>query len=101
MLRNIWWRNFATALSGIMCLTASALAQPACSAFSEYALLRQDEDYRYLRNPACRRDFWDPVKFIPLNSEHDRYVTIGGEIRERYEGFRNATWGEGPQDGNG
>ena len=41
------------------------------------------------------------MKFIPFNSEGNRYLTIGGEVQEWYEGFRNANWGAGPQDHNG
>jgi hypothetical protein len=66
-----------------------------------YALLRQDEDYRYVLNPACRDDYWDRVKYVPLGSNADTFFTLGGEIREWYEGYRNASWGSGPQDTNG
>jgi len=37
----------------------------------------------------------------PLGANEDRYLTFGGEIREWYEGFRNASWGLGAQDDNG
>jgi hypothetical protein len=80
---------------------SSAEAQSTCPIRPSYALLRQDEDYRYLRDRSCRQDFWDPVKYAPLNAEGSRYLTIGGEIRDRYEGFRNANWGAGSQDDNG
>ena len=30
-----------------------------------------------------------------------RLITVGGEVREWYEGFRNANWGLGTQDDNG
>jgi hypothetical protein len=66
-----------------------------------YELLRQDEDYRYLGNPACRDDYWDRVKYVPLGSNADTFVTLGGEIREWYESYRNASWGFGSQDKNG
>jgi alginate export protein len=66
-----------------------------------YQLLRQDEDYRYLGNPACRDDYWDRAKYVPLGSNADTSFTLGGEIREWYEGYRNASWGSGPQDTNG
>jgi hypothetical protein len=66
-----------------------------------YELLRQDEDYRYLGNPACRNDYWDRAKYVPLGSNADTFFTLGGEIREWYEGYRNASWGFGPQDTNG
>ena len=41
------------------------------------------------------------MKFISLNAEGENYLTFGGEIREWYEGFRNANYGIGPQDSNG
>jgi hypothetical protein len=43
----------------------------------------------------------DPIKFIPLGSQKDQYLTLGGEVREWYEIFQNAIWGVGPQDHNG
>jgi len=66
-----------------------------------YALLRQDEDYRYLRNPACSNDYWDRLKYVKLGSDAGTFFTVGGEIREWYEGYRNASWGYGTQDTNG
>ena len=45
------------------------------------------EDWSFLRDGKYRSDFWDPVKYIPLKRE-DWYVTLGGEIRLRPEGFR-------------
>src|SRR5581483_6784676 len=48
-----------------------------------YEVLRYDEDYRYLKDPTLRTDAWDRVKYISLAS--DRYLSIGGEARERYE----------------
>jgi hypothetical protein len=66
-----------------------------------YGLLRQDEDYRYLNNPACGNDYWDRFKYVQLGPNTDTFLTLGGEIREWYEGFHNANWGAGPQDTNG
>jgi hypothetical protein len=77
-------------------------AQTQCSTGSPaYALLRQDEDYSYLRNPACRDDYWDHLKYVRLGSHADTFFTLGGEVREWYEGYRNASWGYGTQDTNG
>jgi len=67
----------------------------------KYELLRQDEDYRYLGNPTCRDDYWDRAKYVRLGSNADTFFTLGGEIREWYEGYRNASRGFGPQDTNG
>jgi len=79
----------------------AANSQTSCPKPRPYELLRHDERYGYLSNPSCHTDFWDHIKYIPLNSKGDRYLTLGGEIREWYERFQNANWGEGPQDGNG
>ncbi|HZF39782.1 MAG TPA: alginate export family protein [Blastocatellia bacterium] len=76
-------------------------AQSKCPDPPEYELLRQDEDYSYLRNDACKRDRWDFLKYVRLGSSGDSFLTIGGEAREWYEGFRNFLWGVGPQDDNG
>ena len=51
-----------------------------------YKLLSEDEDWSFLRDPALRQDFWDPIKYIPLrNGADDWYLTIGGEAREVWE----------------
>lgn len=60
--------------------------------------LRYEEDYAFLRDPACRTDLWDPVKYIPLSRRFDVYLTLGAHLRERYEYYRNPGWGEGPND---
>jgi hypothetical protein len=79
----------------------SLQAQSTCPNPPEYELLRQDEDYSYLRNDACKLDRWDFLKYVRLGSSGDSFLTIGGEAREWYEVFRNALWGVGPQDDNG
>ena len=52
-----------------------------------YLTDRADEDWSFLKNRAYRTDFWDPLKYIPLGRE-DWYLTLGGEVRLRPEGFR-------------
>jgi hypothetical protein len=63
--------------------------------------LRYDENYAYLSDHALRTDFLDAIKFIPLSKSGESYLTLGGEIRERYEYYHNSQWGLGPQDDNG
>ncbi len=59
-----------------------------------YTLLRYNEQYSYLADPALRTDFFDPVKYIPLNPYNpESYVSFGGEIRERYENYVNQYFG--------
>ena len=62
-----------------------------------YKLLREDEDWSFLRDPTLRQDFWDPIKYIPLRGgADDWYLTIGGEVREVWEQIGNDNWGQQP-----
>jgi Alginate export len=62
-----------------------------------YQLLREDENWTFLRDRALRQDFWDPIKYIPLrNRADDWYLTIGGEAREVWEQIGNDNWGQQP-----
>ncbi len=90
------------------------LVDPATSVLSEYTnaatpdphpppytLLRFNERYDSLVDPLDRSDFFDPAKYIALDtSDPQRYLSIGGELRERYERFGNAGFGtgDGPDD---
>src|SRR5437763_1923094 len=48
-------------------------------------LLRYEEDYLYLRDPARSTDLFDPLKFIPLTPDGEFYLTLNGETRFRYD----------------
>lgn len=61
--------------------------------------LRYDEDNSFLRDPACRTELWDPVKYIPLSLPVESYLTLGVHLRERYDYFHNQDWGRAPDDG--
>jgi hypothetical protein len=63
-----------------------------------YKLLRYDEDYSYLKDPSRRTDFWDPIKYIALCGRDDWYLSIGGELRERYEFYHEQDAGQVPPD---
>jgi hypothetical protein len=54
-----------------------------------------EEDWSFLKDPASKSDFWDPVKYIALGREN-WFLTLGGEIRYRPEGFRIRGSGENP-----
>ena len=52
-----------------------------------YKMLRFDEDYSCLTNPASHTDWFDLVKYIPLRADDALwYLSFGGELRERFEG---------------
>ena len=62
-----------------------------------YMLLREDEDWSFLRDPTLRQDFWDPIKYIRLRQgDNDWFMTIGGEAREVWEQIGNDNWGQSP-----
>jgi len=66
-----------------------------------YKQLRYEEDYGYLRDQSRQSDPLDVIKYISLGNEGDRYLSIGGEIRQRFEYFHNPVWGQEEQDDNG
>lgn len=88
-----------------LALRQTAVAQTTAQASSPsppaYKTVRYDEDYRYLRDPSKRADFLDYLKYLPLDRDGNWWLTLGGEIRERYEYYENYNWGLGPQDPNG
>lgn len=66
------------------------------SAPPSYNILRFDEDYSCLTNPANRTDWFDPIKYIPLRTNDALwYLSFGGELRERFEGNYNPNFGIG------
>jgi hypothetical protein len=66
-----------------------------------YNSSRYLEDYRYLKDPVRRTDFWDRFKYIPLNDAGSVYLSFGGETRQHYESIRNENWGATVEDNNG
>jgi hypothetical protein len=66
-----------------------------------YSVFRDTEDYTYLRDPKRHDDLFDPMKYIPLNSDGTTYLSFGGEARERWEYYSKPPLGQGPQDTNG
>lgn len=67
----------------------------------EFKSLRAEEDYRYLRDPAAWTESLDAIKYLPLSEVGGSFLSLGGEVRLRYEYYRNAQWGQGPQDDDG
>jgi uncharacterized membrane protein YphA (DoxX/SURF4 family) len=55
--------------------------------------VRYTEDYGYLRSgdpdAAAALSPWGPVKYIPLNKAGDVYLTLGAELRLRYERYED------------
>ena len=96
--KHAWflWMGLAVGIVKGQTTESAPLSTP-----TPFKQLRYDESYAYLRDPALRSDYLDAIKFIPLNTNGDWYLTLGGEIRERYEYYHNSLWGRGPQDDDG
>jgi hypothetical protein len=56
--------------------------------------LRYEEDFSWLKEPDKRVGLWQGLKYIPLGRNYDRFITLGGEVRLRYEYYRNPGWGD-------
>lgn len=61
---------------------------------------RFDENFTSLADPITAAK-WPRHKFIPLNRNAERYLSIGGEIRQSYELAKNPGFGADPEDDKG
>jgi len=90
-------RAGSTALLIVALLRSSiALADQASCDRPQITPVRYEEDYSFLRNPRCRTDIWDPLKYLVLDRRLSIHLTLGIDIRERYEYFHNLNWGRDP-----
>jgi Alginate export len=60
----------------------------------QYQDLRYNEDWSHIKEVQGPRDFWDPIKYIQLN-DRGWYMTLGGEIRERFDSWHYPNFGYG------
>jgi len=86
----VWTLALATVISAH---AQSASPTDPAQAARTYGLLRENEDWSFLADPALKSDFWDPLKYIRLGSQ-GRYVSLGGEMREVFEQVGNDNWGK-------
>ena len=94
-MRNVsaWMLALAAAIPGAQ--AQADLPSSSAEPVRTYTLLRQDENWSFLKDPSLRQDFWDPIKYIPLGAE-GWFLTIGGEAREAFEQVGNDNWGKQP-----
>ncbi len=88
-------------LSLVMQLPPTAAARAEDTPRPAFGKLRQDEDWSSLRDPARRSGPLDALKHIPLDRSGSIYLSLGGELRERYEYTRHPAWDDDPQDKRG
>jgi len=62
-----------------------------------YHLLREDDNWNFLADPAERQESWDSIKYVRLRSDrNDWFLSMGGEAREVWEQIGNDNWGQQP-----
>ena len=57
-----------------------------------FRLMRYDESYVYLNDSA--RTFYNRIKYIPLSTDRQMYLSFGGDARWEYDAFNNEDWGK-------
>jgi len=63
----------------------------------DFKLFRAEENYSYLTDKEINpyeSDYFDFIKFIPLDNGRNASLSLGGEIRPRIEYFNNRNWTE-------
>ena len=84
----------------LLCLPATLSAAEAIT-LPPINKLRFDEDFSDLRNLPRPQSWPLSWKYIPLDPEGQSYLTLGGEIRQRYEYTKDPQFGDAPQDTHG
>src|SRR5215475_8926909 len=69
-------------------------------ATAEVAALRYDEDWSLLSDRDCKKEALDEIKCVSLGRK-DWYLSVGGEIRYRYENYEDPAFGVGPETSSG
>jgi len=78
-----------------------ALDRPAQPGRPFIGLLRYDEDWSFLKDPANRTELWDRLKYLSLGMP-DWYLSLGGETRQRFEIYKNFPFSRlAPSDDDG
>ena len=62
--------------------------------------LRYDEDWSLLTDEDCHKEWIDHIKYIPLGGS-ERYLSVGGEIRYKYENYEDPGFGSDPESPSG
>lgn len=82
-------RKLVLAVSLVAALQASAVRGEAVAGKPPpFTPMRYNEDYSYLRDPSLRSGaWWERLKYLPLDSRGWAWLSLGDEIRFRYERY--------------
>src|SRR5881296_3070246 len=85
---------FAIFLAAV-CVPAKGVERPA------FQTLRYNEDWSFLRDAPQSTDFFDSLKFLPLDAHGDSYLSFGAEARLKYELYSEPVFNQQPADDDG
>src|SRR5512134_471334 len=68
--------------------------------YAAFQTLRYDEDWLFLNDPSRGTDWFDSLKFLPLDGTNV-YVSFGGEARIKYERYDEPVFNQKPSDHDG
>lgn len=87
-------------LTSTVALASNDETQDATYELPPIQITRWSEDYRALGNSSDAMAGFDRLKWIPLSSEDEIALTVGGSLREQFESYQNREFGfaEGDDD---
>ncbi len=79
--------------TALVTLALSAEPEPVGAVLPPISMLRWNEDYSVLGEPPGPQGFLEQVKWIELDDDSEVVLTVGGSIRQQFEGYRNRAFG--------
>jgi hypothetical protein len=95
-----WWRVIGSLVFLQVLLLANIAAAQCQKERPKLQPLRYEEDWSLLSDPNCKKEAIDDIKYISLGRK-DWYLSLGGEIRYRYENYEDPGFGVGPETASG
>ena len=87
-------KNYLLVILGLLCVQFS-IAQDTKKEPPPFKMTRAEENYSYLKdkeNSPYQVGVFDALKYIPFSTSGNTYLSIGGQIRPRFEHFSNRFW---------
>ena len=88
----------ALSFIALLCWSANGLTAEAITEKDPHPAItfqRADEVYRFLADPSKRTDPFDGLKYIPLGDDPNRFVSVAGSARFRYNYYAPDLFGLG------
>ena len=68
-------------------LTCTLILSGDAASADGFAFFRYDDDFTYLADPQKRVSWYDALKYVPIASVTDGYLSLGADLRERVESY--------------